>query len=690
MIRLMTLSLLLSASGMAALLGGAETAAERAQRLLAACAAEATTATTLAERWPAMTRLLDQRGPRTDVEPWHPVCDIVVQGQVRYVHPDLGDDAHDGLAPGSAFRSLERALAVLQPGDALLLGPGTYYTPGVTVQGVAGTAERPVYMRAEPRGAATMSSAWPDAAEGLVRWQDEGEGLWSAPFPSRVAEGKVDRRAMGGYRAADGSVYFLFGMRSLADLLSPAVRLTWDAYSQTRPMPWPGYGFALEGGRAWLRTPGGEDPNGRPVIVSTYLTSESSLLQLQASTHVIIDGLRFEGAGDKALRSWRDSPYTVVRNCIAEWCRTGFAPDDHALVEWSEYVFPGYKRFADDLKRLQLEHGIHVLNPLFGFVKKYHGAGTEGHLTARPWTAPKENRGVGPLHCVARYNRVHGTFDGQSLGGWSESESHHNVFIYQFDNAVEFEAGAPSQSRNNHFHHNLIIGAQYGAVSHQDVTTEPMGPQWVYRNVIIGNFPAGYQGPGFEVHGGVDSAEDAWRPWVVSKFLAPNANAITYDHNLIWMRAGNLLWVKEETADSRSRMAWRNNVVVFEDFSGTPQPMGTRNRANTWVGPQAWSEFQGEGGQHLAALADLRLVDVAALDFRPLPDSPLVAHGQVIDGPAAGAGNGLDIGPFAAGAALELVGGAWPRPLGRVFNTAPPKAFTGRDEIMIHIPASTR
>lgn len=657
---------------------------ERARRLLDGYAAEARTAATIEERWPALTVHLRQQGVRRDAPAWTPVLDAVAHGAVRYVHPDLGDDANDGATPGKALRSLDKAIRGLQAGDMVVLGPGVFYTPGVVLKGAAGTEERPIHLRAEPRGAATISSAWPDAAEGLVPWKSEGEGLWSAPYPSRAGGTSQDRRAMGGFRSASGSAYFLFGMRSLEDLLSPAVPLTWDAYTPATPMPWPGYGFALEGGRCWLRTPGAEDPNGRPVIIGGYTNFENCLLSLDGSTHIVLDGIRFEGAGDKALRAYRNSPYTRIRNCIVEWCRIGFAPDDDALVEWCEYTYPGYKRFADDLKRLQVANGLHVLNPMFGFVKKYHGAGTEGHLTARAWTEPKEDRGVGSLRCEARFNYIHETFDGQSLGGWSDSRSHHNVFVYQYDNAVEFEAGAPSQSRNNRFDHNLVIAAQYGAISHQDATEQPMGPQWVERNVILGNFPSGYTGPGREKHGDCDSADDAWRPWVVSKFLAPNANAISYDHNLIWMQSGGLLWLKPETAESRSKMNWRNNVLIFEQgLSQSLQHPGTRNLANVWVGPRPEPEIQGVDGQHLAAIGDLHLAGIADLDFRPQAGSPLLDRGLPLECYAPVPDGRPDLGPFEAGEDPDRVGGVWPRPLERVFNTAPLQTLSRGDRVLL-------
>ncbi len=656
---------------------------DKAAALLKKYADQMITASTIDERWPHMIKAVEARGQQPTAA-WSPKLDFTVAGRTLYVHGDLGDDQHDGLSSNKPWRTLSHAFAQLQPGDALLVGPGTYYQPTLWLRDLTPGSEedlaKPTYIRAEPRGAAKISSAWPDVAEGLVKWVDEGNGIWSAPFPTR----KGDPRSMGGYTSADGSVYFMFGMMNLADLMSDAVPLKkkWDRFSKTNPMPWPGYGYVMQGGRCWLRTPNGENPNGRPLIVSTYTNHETSLIRLDNASHVIIDGFHFEGAGDKAVRANRNSPYLTVRNAIIEYCRGGVGPDDYGLVEWCEYTFPGYKRFADDLKALMLSKNVHVMNPMFGFVKKYHGAQTEGHLVCRPWTTPKDNRGIGPLNCEARYNYCHQTFDGDTPGAWSESSVHHSVYVYQYDNASELEAGKHSEGRNTRFHDNLIVASLYGAISHQDKTINPMGPQWVYRNVVIGNFPKDYQGPGKVIYGEVDSAEDAWTPWIFSKYLAPNADAINYDHNLVWLRSGGLLWAKESTVESRAKMNWRNNVIVFDPKGLTTytEPYNFTAASNMWVGPVARPDVQGAGGVHLPNLAALRWRDPMSLDFRPAEGSPLINAGVVINNePSSMAGDQPDVGPFAFGAFDQpMPGDHWPRPRTRMFNPAPPDALAGQ------------
>ncbi|MEM6333243.1 MAG: hypothetical protein AAF823_07895 [Planctomycetota bacterium] len=650
-----------------------------AKKLLARHAA-ASPAASLAEAWPAMTRAWDRHSAAAFELPWSPQIDPPVAGRVFYVHASSGDDAADGRSPQTAWRTLQAAVDRVQPGDALIVGPGSYYQPTLRVRDRAGTAQRPIYIRAEPLGEATVSSAWPDAAEGLVEWHREADGVWSAPFPAR----KRDPKTFGGFVAADGTEYMLFGMRSLADLLSDKAPIwkQWDRYGPDRPMPWPGYGFALEAGRCWLRTPNGEDPNGKRVVIATHADHESSAVHIDNSPHVILDGLRFEGAGDKAVKAERNSPYLTVRNAVIEYCRHGVGPDDHGLIEWSEYTFPGYKRFADELVRRVRADGVRVANPMFGWVKRYHGARTEGHLLGRPWTAPRNNRGVGPRFCEGRFNFSHQAFDGDAPGAWSDSRVHSSVYLYTYDNAIEMEAGRHSPGRNVHVHDNLIIASLYGTISHQDTTDLPMGPQYVYRNVILGNFPEGYRGPDRVVTGPVDSADDAWQPWVVCKFLAPNANAITYAHNFIWMRGGGLIWKKPETASTRRKMAWVNNVIAFDQgLTNYEGQHAFRADANAWVGPGQRRDLQGPRGLNLGSLSSLELRDIDALDLRPLPGSPLIdAAGPMQDLQPAADGR-PDIGPFEAGTFDGPVpGDTWPRPRVRVFNAAFPQRLTGSSE----------
>lgn len=617
------------------------------------------TFTDYADRWETLTAGLRARGPRANVPAWNPELDVTPTGTAFYVHADLGDDAHDGLTPATAFRSLPHACAQLSAGDTLVVGPGHYYPKHLAITGLVGTAERPIHLRAEPRGAAVLSRAWADAAEGLVTWTDEGDGLFSAPFPTR-SDGE-DQRAFGGWRDADGTPWFLFGYRSLADLLAPAVATaSWDKFGPNKHMPKPAYGFALERGRAWLRLPADADPNAMPVIIASYPTDDA-LVRVTRSPHVVWDGFTFQGCGQRALRSDRASPHHVFRNIVVEWCRNGIQPDSHSVIEWCEFTHPGYKRFADELERLVADAGHRTVNPMFGFVKKYHSALTEGHLAARPWTGERNDP---PAHNVLRHCLFFETFDGWNMG-WQDSQSHSSVYLFQYDNAVELDAG-PTPVRNIHFHDNLILAAHYGAISQYMPTDpakieQPLGPQYVYRNVIIGH----------HAH--------AWHPWTISKFWTTKATGMHWYHNVIWMRSGGLVWQRgheAEAAQSHAAMSWRNNVLIFED--GFTHQTATEHYladGNALVAPTPRPSLTGANGLHVTSITDLGLRNPSTYDVVPRADSPLV--GAAVELPADLPGyRSNTIGPFAPG---EAIGSDWPRPHERVYNRTPPAALTGSE-----------
>lgn len=78
---------------------------------------------------------------------------------VFFVHPE-GDDGAEGLAMETAWRTLDRALSALRPGDTLYLAGGDHAAPDA-LDALRGTAERPIAVRG--RGTARVTLAGPFA-----------------------------------------------------------------------------------------------------------------------------------------------------------------------------------------------------------------------------------------------------------------------------------------------------------------------------------------------------------------------------------------------------------------------------------------------------------------------------------------------------------------------------------------------
>ncbi|MDX2166457.1 MAG: right-handed parallel beta-helix repeat-containing protein [Deltaproteobacteria bacterium] len=90
---------------------------------------------------------------------------------------ESGDDGANGKSPETAFRTLERAVKNLGPGDEVFVGPGTYRPPVVApsepqptevveLLNVVGTERDPIRITADPTGAATGDPAGPVIVDG--------------------------------------------------------------------------------------------------------------------------------------------------------------------------------------------------------------------------------------------------------------------------------------------------------------------------------------------------------------------------------------------------------------------------------------------------------------------------------------------------------------------------------------------
>ncbi|MBT4498795.1 MAG: hypothetical protein HOC74_13795, partial [Gemmatimonadetes bacterium] len=207
---------------------------------------------------------------------------IRVSGKCLYVSALRGDDAADGTSIDSPVKNLQRAVQMLAGGDTLKVLPGEYYVAPLTIRDLSSSVEEPIWILAEPRGRATLSAAWPEAATGRVRWRDEGEGVWSAPH--------------GPATFAGWNGHFLFRYMSVVDLRAAEVQ-TRDWYGEVHG---PISGFAWESGRIFVKLPGGGDPNGEKIIFAPPFWGEEGttpVVEVFNSPGLIFDGLRLQASG---------------------------------------------------------------------------------------------------------------------------------------------------------------------------------------------------------------------------------------------------------------------------------------------------------------------------------------------------------------------------------------------------------
>ncbi len=547
-------------------------------------------------------------------------------GRSVYIDASAGSDASDCLAAERACRTLQRGASVVRGGDRMLVGPGVYYERPV-FQNRGSSATAPIWIRAEPRGGATISGMWKEAALGQAAWDDAadgvtGDGIYSAPH---------NPANFGSYQGT-----YLFRFNNVSDLRAGKA-------GTINVVP---YGIANGGGRIYVRLPGGLDPNGRPVLLSTPTFGDAGtgdVVKVSGSPYLIFDGLRIEGSGTYGISFAKDSPSPTLRNLVFAWCRYGAQLPDDSLVEWSEYVWPGFHDFSEAVRQA---NGGGALKT-YSLVKEYNTSLWLSGGIAEAYQDYSSRNGE------FRYNFLHEAFDGELLGEFEYSQSHHNVYLYNYDDHIQMESTAGFPSRELRLHDNLFLASGNSSVSHQEPSL--MGPQYVYRNVMYG----------YDDHG--------WGAWTIIKSDAPNATGkIYYYHNLMWARRSELFW----NENRRDMFQFRNNILVFtsnRNSENTSVPLDADYNLLVNDVDKAW--LRGPHGAYLGTgTASLKFLDVASLNFGIQAGSAAENRGGALPGYNDGAPGGPDVGPFEAG---YVPGSDWPRPRRTVFTTTTPERWNG-------------
>ena len=565
----------------------------------------------------------------------------LVQAKTVHVDVENGAEGNSGLAPDEAVPSLVEGIALLVPGDEMIVAPGVYYErPEFYVPGT--TAETPVWIRAHPLGSATLSGMWEEAAEGLVSWQPtEWEGIYAAEHGRSL------------FGAHDG--IFLFRYNDVDHLRAGQVTFAADIHDdEIITLDLPDHGFATDGTTVYLKLPGGADPNGESVLLSSpgqEESEESTLSWVSSTPYLILDGLRIQGSGTHGLRFNRNSHTPTIRNTVFEYVVVGVRLPDDALVEWSEYTYPGLRAFAEEVVASNPGHFRDAVYHLVKEYQSYEGEGPallEGGIADAHWQEQPSTGGE--FH----HNWLHEAFDGEWLGHFDSSSSHHNVYAHNYDNHMELESYAPGfGSRDLEVHHNLMLACPLGAMSHQGEGI--VGPQYVYRNVILGHDVAGQAA------------------WTQIKSLAPGAvEGIHYLNNVIWGGDGNLFWT------SREHLSFRNNIFVFsamEDQEDLQVPLDSDYNLLVNLVDEPWIRGVDHGIYLGADPSTVAFLDPAAFDLGLAPGSPAIDAGLLIPGFTDDVTDGLpDLGAFELG---SPPGPDWPRPMATTFTCDPPARWNG-------------
>ena len=558
-----------------------------------------------------------------------------------YVEGTNGATGNSGLAPDEALLTITEGAGLLEPGDEMIIGPGVYYEqPEFYVPGA--NEDAPVWIRAHPLGSATISGMWQEAAEGSATWQPtQWEGIYAAEH-----EGAV-------FGTHDG--VFLWRYNDVDDLAAGSVQfVATGTHGTSVVLDLPDYGIAADETHLYLKLPGGIDPNGESVLLSSGAEGETETLTLvwvSSSPYVILDGLRIQGSGRHGIWFDGDSVSPTIRNTVFEHCANGVRLPDGSLVEWSEYGYPGLYEFAEQVYAANPDHDPDAIYHLIKEYQTYEETEPtmlDGCMASSFWqVAPS-------VGCEFRYNLVHEAFDGEKLGLFDDSESHHSVYMYNYDNHMEFEAWPESfHTENLAMHHSLLLACPGGAVGHQGDNI--VGPHYVYRNVIDGYDHVGLDG------------------WTQIKSYADGATGgMYYYNNVVRAGSGLLFWL------SREHLVFRNNIFVFDDLEDVEDPnvpLDSDYNLLVNLDDEPWIR----GADHGIYLGDdpedVGFIDYLQLDYGLQADSPAIDQGQLIPGFTDDVADGMpDLGAFEFG---EIPGTDWPRPRVTTYTCDPPGRWNG-------------
>lgn len=344
-----------------------------------------------------------------------------------------GNDASSG-ASGSPMATVQGALNSAQPGDEVRVRAGVYYQTFDTPR--AGTASAPIHVVADGPGVVLEGSE--PSLLNRTDWRNDGGGVWSQPYAAATRLVVVD------------STMRLYRQSSLANLNANANAMT--------------QGWALEGGRLYIKPEGSMNPNGHAVRVARY----------DNAAFVDMSFIRIVGFEVRYYGTTMAAAGISIRN--ANRCEA-IGNSIHSI---------GGK-------------GIYLRNPSADNLIEYNIC-RDPRISAWSWNATKaheeelqgiSNRGL--RGNVIRFNTVRGTFDGIDSGGdnstedvGADSDIHDNQVLSVADDGLETEEFAGINMR---VYKNRVEDMLNG----MSISPNYVGPTYVLYNVFHNSRKGGFK-----------------------------------------------------------------------------------------------------------------------------------------------------------------------------------------------------
>ncbi|MDA0990904.1 MAG: right-handed parallel beta-helix repeat-containing protein, partial [Verrucomicrobia bacterium] len=531
-------------------------------------------------------------------------------GQTVYVSPQHGDDDNAGTQ-AAPFKTLQRAVRRLQPGDTVFAMSGQYRESVYMEFSAKGTAENPIVVSAAPGQHPVLDSSLA-VPRNYNKWQQVSAGVWKATVPAGDAGA--------GYVAEDGKRMYRY--ETLADLQA-------DKFENKRC-------WARDGETLYVR-PG----DGRPPHVHAYNVAQHEYgFYLEGCRYVVLKGfeMRYYGSACVRLSGSGTTGNVIYGNDLHNSQQGMFLKTDTTDLNaiWHNTIYePGIRDFSWNSIKASgyARQGVNIL---------YAGRGTsvcynDVHdwfdcIVALSWKRPNDlqlNRDMDVM-----YNRLWNVGDDAlELDGGGVNMRVHGNRIRNAHTAISLapvERGPVYATRNDGTYHTLFFKLSVGAPSEG----------WTYA----------YHNSGYSMATGNEST-----------MLRFNDYSLPDKHRVF----KNNAFIGSEWSVHRGRSG--EHELDYNCYFNTPST-GFRKFQWDQITYTSLASFQAASGQEMHGLyADPRFTstpdldkfagdefplhsDTSIGDLHPLPDSPLIdAGGRVRGINNKFAGAAPDIGAFEVG-----------------------------------------
>jgi len=533
----------------------------------------------------------DNAGPVSATATFRTRTDVpaAATGGALYVDALTGDDSNTG-SKDSPFKTIQRAADAASAGATIRVAAGVYREMVTVKSGHGGTQNAPVWMVAEP--GAVVDGSDPALEDGTV-FQDDGGGIWSAPFQGPSTYVAVDDVR-------------LYDYPTLSALQKGTAGISG------------GFFVDKAAGRIRLKLPSGDSPASHKVHVARFPTA----FTLDSVTDVVLEGFEVRYFGTVQY----SGTGVALRNTSRAWIRKN---DIHHMNEGVRIHQGG----SDNVVELNTIRDTSIWSWPWDAVKNHTPEATAITVSGAEGTVVRRNTSKG------NFNGIYvGSFDDSSEAIGADTDVYENELSEHGDDGFEPEGACV----NVRFWSNAVHGM------HNGVSLSPIevGPLWVVRNLL-----EGYGAHALKVNNGPTGWMLVYHNTSVpseisSQAMAPSvAFARLVTRNNIWAAHR---YVFESNVGLSGPVDLDYDNLFTDSLDGTPRFLKWNNvRYDTMAQLKASHTIETNGWS-----IPPKYENAPAGDYRLAEGSALIDVGAVIPGinDQGFAGAGPDVGAFERGA----------------------------------------